>query len=118
WPERGGGTRRQARWRMQWIAFAALSRRRRWPTGGCSFCGEPAGAGKYAAVLRDPAKYVAVDLQFDDGSHLSTRGAVDQHRIGVSAHAQGEGRTLYPDQWNYLSIDLGRVAAGRTIKRI
>src|SRR6185312_10625066 len=71
-----------------------------------------------AGDLRNPANYVAVDLQFDDGSHLSTRGAVDQHRIGISAHAQGEGRTLYPDQWNFLSVDLGRVAAGRTIKRI
>ncbi|WP_426703286.1 GH92 family glycosyl hydrolase [Rhodanobacter sp. Col0626] len=68
--------------------------------------------------LRNPANYVAVDLQFDDGSWLSSRGAVDQHRVGASAHAQGEGRTLYPDQWNLLSIDLGRVAAGRTIKRI
>jgi len=71
-----------------------------------------------AGDLRNPANYVAVDLQFDDGSRLSTKAAVDQHRIGIAAHAQGEGRTLYPDQWNFVSIDLGRVAAGRTIKRI
>lgn len=68
--------------------------------------------------LRNPANYVAVDLLFDDGSRMSTRGARDQHRIGASARAQGEGRVLYPDQWNLVSIDLGRIAAGRTIRRI
>ena len=68
--------------------------------------------------LRNPATYVAVDLVLDDGSRLSTRGAIDQHRIGASAHAQGAGRTLYPDQWNFVSIDLGRVAKGRRIRQI
>ena len=68
--------------------------------------------------LRNPANYVAVDLLFDDGSRLSTRGAVDQHRIAATAQAQGEGRVLYPDQWNELTIDVGSVVAGRTIKRI
>lgn len=71
-----------------------------------------------AGDLRNPSTYVAVDLLFDDGSRLSARGARDQHRVGASARAQGDGRTLYPDQWNYLSIDVGAVAAGRTIKRI
>ncbi|HEY8683778.1 MAG TPA: glycoside hydrolase family 92 protein, partial [Rhodanobacter sp.] len=68
--------------------------------------------------LRNPANYVALDLLFDDGSRLSTRGALDQHRIGASAQAQGTGRVLYPDQWNFVSIDLGRVAAGRRIRQI
>ena len=68
--------------------------------------------------LRNPATYVALDLVFDDGSRLSTRGALDQHRIAATARAQGEGRTLYPDQWNFVSIDVGRVAAGRHIRRI
>ncbi len=71
-----------------------------------------------AGDLRNPANYVAVDLVFDDGSRLSTRGARDQHRVGASARAQGEGRVLYPDQWNYLVVDVGAVAAGRTITRI
>jgi predicted alpha-1,2-mannosidase len=68
--------------------------------------------------LRNPANYVAVDLVFDDGSRLSTRGALDQHRIPASARGQGEGRVLYPDQWNFVSIDLGHVAAGRRIRQI
>ena len=68
--------------------------------------------------LRNPANYVAVDLLFDDGSRLSTDGARDQHRIDASAQAQGAGRVLYPDQWNFVSIDLGRVAAGRRIRQI
>jgi predicted alpha-1,2-mannosidase len=70
------------------------------------------------ADLRNPANYVAVDLLFDDGSRLGTRGARDQHRIGASAREQGEGRVLYPDQWNFVSIDLGHVAAGRRIRQI
>ena len=68
--------------------------------------------------LRNPATYVAVDLVFDDGSRLSTRGALDQHRIAAMARAQGDGRTLYPDQWNFITIDVGHVAAGRHIRQI
>ena len=68
--------------------------------------------------LANPSTYTAVDLVFDDGSRLSAGGARDQHRIAANARAQGEGRTLYPNQWNRLTIDLGAVARGRTIKRI
>ena len=68
--------------------------------------------------LRNPADYVAVDLVFDDGTRLSTLGARDQHRIAATAREQGQERTLYPDQWNFVSIDLGRVAAGRRIRQI
>jgi predicted alpha-1,2-mannosidase len=68
--------------------------------------------------LRNPATYVAVDLVFDDGSRLSTHSALDQHRIGATARAQGDGHTLYPDQWNFVSIDVGHVAAGRHIRQI
>ena len=65
--------------------------------------------------LRNPANYVAVDLLFDDGSRLSARGARDQHRIPATAKGQGEGRVLYPDQWNRVTVDVGAVAAGRRV---
>lgn len=68
--------------------------------------------------LRDPSTYVAVDLIFDDGTRLSGHAAQDQHRIAAEAHAQGESRTLYVNQWNKLSIDVGHAAAGRRIRHI
>lgn len=68
--------------------------------------------------LGNPATYVAVDLVFDDGSHLSTLNAQDQHRIAANAHALGASRTLYVNQWNRLAVDLGKVAAGKRIRQI
>ncbi|RUL76846.1 GH92 family glycosyl hydrolase [Dyella choica] len=68
--------------------------------------------------LADPSTYVAIDLVFDDGSRLSASQAQDQHRIPANAHALGASRTVYVNQWNRLSIDVGRVAAGRHIRRI
>lgn len=68
--------------------------------------------------LGNPSTYVAVDLVFDDGSRLSTSPARDQHRIPANAHALGASRTLYVNQWNTLTIDVGKVAAGRRIRHI
>jgi len=68
--------------------------------------------------LANPANYVSVDLVFDDGSRLSASGARDQHRVAATAKGQGEGRVLYPDQWNYVSVDLGAVAKGRRVRGI
>ena len=68
--------------------------------------------------LHNGATYVAVDLEFDDGSLLSTLGAVDSHGTPAQAKAQGEARILYPDQWNAVSVDIGRVAAGRHLRKV
>lgn len=73
---------------------------------------------RVAGDLGNPSNYVAVNLVFDDGSRLSTRGARDQHRVPISAQGQGWGRVLYPDQWNRITVDLGKVAAGRRIVAI
>ncbi len=68
--------------------------------------------------LRDPSTYVAIDLIFDNGTRLSTTAAQDQHRIAANASALGASRTVYVNQWNKLSIDVGHVAQGRHIRRI
>ncbi|RDS85381.1 GH92 family glycosyl hydrolase [Dyella psychrodurans] len=68
--------------------------------------------------LRDPSTYVAIDLVFDDGSRLSATDARDQHRIPANANALGASRTVYVNQWNKLSVDIGHVANGRRIRHI
>ncbi|WP_214409319.1 GH92 family glycosyl hydrolase [Sphaerisporangium fuscum] len=71
-----------------------------------------------AADLRYPSTYVSVDLAFSDGSYLSDLGAEDQHGATLSPRGQGESKTLYADQWNYKQAEIGKIARGRTIKRI
>ncbi|MCZ2263409.1 GH92 family glycosyl hydrolase [Isoptericola sp. QY 916] len=68
--------------------------------------------------LRYPSTYVALDLAFTDGTYLSDLRAVDAHGTGASARAQGEGKILYADQWNSVRIDVGAVAAGRTVDAV
>ncbi|MFK4762126.1 GH92 family glycosyl hydrolase [Microbacterium sp. ZW T5_45] len=63
------------------------------------------------------ATFVAVDLRFTDGTTLSTTGAVDANGYGVSAREQGSSNSLWPDQWNKISVDLGQFA-GRTVEDI
>ncbi|TCV97567.1 putative alpha-1,2-mannosidase [Luteibacter rhizovicinus] len=68
--------------------------------------------------LSNPANFLAVDLEFDDGSTLSGSGAIDQYRVPATAKGQGEGRVAHPDQWNNVRIALGDVAKGRHVRRI
>jgi len=68
--------------------------------------------------LTNPANYVAVDVVFDDGSRLSTTAARDQHGVAATPAGQGRGRVLYPDQWNYVSVNLGAVARGKRVRSI
>ncbi|GAA1938243.1 GH92 family glycosyl hydrolase [Amycolatopsis minnesotensis] len=64
------------------------------------------------------ATFVAVDVEFDDGTTLSGLGGLDQHGFGMSALAQGTSKALYVDQWNAVRCDLGAVAAGRAVRSI
>ncbi|WP_214326853.1 GH92 family glycosyl hydrolase [Nonomuraea sediminis] len=70
------------------------------------------------ASLSYPSTYAAVDLAFDDGTHLSDLKAGDQHGIAATAREQGASRTIYADQWNLQRIRLGDVAKGKRVKRI
>jgi predicted alpha-1,2-mannosidase len=67
---------------------------------------------------RGSAQYVAVDLVFTDGTRLSALNAIDQHHVHASASAQGSSRVLHDNQWNALDIDVGAVAAGKTVATI
>ena len=68
--------------------------------------------------LSYPSTHTAVDLRFTDGSYLSDLGASDVHEVAASPAGQGAGKILYAHQWNSVTLDVGRVAAGKTIDRI
>jgi predicted alpha-1,2-mannosidase len=65
-----------------------------------------------------PSSHVAVDLAFSDGTYLSSLDVRDEHRVPLTAAGQGRGRILFVNQWNHVVADIGRVASGKTIKRI
>src|SRR5262249_46668500 len=62
--------------------------------------------------------YSAVDLQFSNSTYLRDLSAIDQHGFGLSAQAQGNSKSLYVQQWNAISSNIGAVAAGKTITAI
>lgn len=64
--------------------------------------------------------YVSLDLLLDDGSRLSTLDLHDQHGVALGAQAQGNSKTLYPQQWAHKQVRLGEFAAlrGRRVAAI
>ncbi|WP_209707857.1 GH92 family glycosyl hydrolase [Crossiella equi] len=65
-----------------------------------------------------PSTWAAIDLAFSDGTYLSDLKATDQHGFGLSPRGQGESKVLYTNQWNLQQSVIGKVAAGKTVKRI
>ena len=57
--------------------------------------------------------YVSLDLLLDDGSRVSASDARDQHGSALGAAAQGDSKTLYPQQWARKAVRLGEVPALR-----
>ena len=62
--------------------------------------------------------YMAIDLKFSDGTRLKNLGATDQYGIALNPRAQGDGMMLQEGQWNYVFVDLGKVAAGKMVNEI
>jgi hypothetical protein len=62
--------------------------------------------------------FVAVDLEFDDGTTLAERTADDQYGFRLTATAQGAAKSLSVDQWNLVRCQIGAVAAGRIVRAI
>lgn len=68
--------------------------------------------------LSYPSTYAALDLHFTDGTYLSDLAVKDQHGVAGSPAGQGRGKILYAHQWNAVTLEVGSVAAGKTIDRI
>jgi predicted alpha-1,2-mannosidase len=62
--------------------------------------------------------YSAVDLAFSDGTYLHDLGALDQHGFKLDPVSQGNSKSLYNNQWNFIKSKIGDVAAGKKIERI
>ena len=62
--------------------------------------------------------FVALDVEFDDGSLLPGLAARDGYGAPLSAAGQGAARLLYLDQWNLVRCAFSRLAPGRTVTAI
>ena len=57
--------------------------------------------------------YVSLDAVLEDGTRVSATPALDQYGFGVGAQAQGDSKSLYPQQWARKAVRLGEVPALR-----
>ena len=64
------------------------------------------------------SQYVSLDLVFTDNTRLSELGARDRDGFPMGAKGQGGAKRLISNQWNYVCCDLGKYAAGKTVRDI
>ena len=86
------------------------------PTSTMSYWIYPQSTAQFAQVTGSNSTCVAVDLIFSDGTNLRDSAAKDQR--GNSVHPAKQCGKLSLDTWNEVVVDLGAVAAGRTILRV
>ncbi|MGH8853569.1 MAG: glycoside hydrolase domain-containing protein, partial [Telluria sp.] len=65
----------------------------------------------------DASTGISLDLVLDDGRRISSLALRDNHGVALGAVAQGQSKTLYPQQWAHKAIRLGELK-GRRIKAI
>ncbi len=64
------------------------------------------------------SQYAALDLVFTDGTTLSSLKARDRDLFGMSAREQGDAKRMITGNWNLISCDAGKYAAGKTIDKV
>jgi len=69
-------------------------------------------------LVRTTSRFVALDLQFTDGTYLHELNAKDQNGIVLHPNAQGRGGYVIEDQWNFVTVNIGEVASGKFIEKI
>lgn len=62
--------------------------------------------------------YASINLEFSDGTYLSQLKPLSTDNFTVTPQGQGSSRSLYYNQWNQITTNIGAVAAGKTIKRV
>jgi len=70
------------------------------------------------SLVRTTSRFVALDIQFTDGTYLHELNAKDQHGIVLHPNAQGRGGYVIEDQWNFITVNIGEVADGKIIDKI
>src|SRR6218665_3303579 len=63
------------------------------------------------------ATFLSLHLPLPAGPTLPPSGAVDSYGYAANARAKGQSNSLWPDQWNKVTVDLGQFA-GRTVDDI
>ncbi|HLL64205.1 MAG TPA: alpha-mannosidase [Micromonosporaceae bacterium] len=86
------------------------------PTTQLSYWIYPQSSTQFTAVAGGNSTCVAVDLIFSDGTNLRDSAARDQRGNGVHPGKQCGKLTL--DAWNEVVVNVGAVAAGKSILRI
>lgn len=72
--------------------------------------------GPFGDLVQNASQYVALDLQFTDGSTLSDTGVVAAN--GATLDPVQQGAVLTADVWTQVQVSIPAAAAGKTVKDV